>query len=185
MYPPTSYVLTYPSRYLGPCCNIYNFISARCHIYIGMLSTAHYTLPHACCQVFRCTLHIATSCMYCQLHIAIFSSPLCQVVNYILASFQVHIAKFTFPSFHVHIGKFSNAHCHVFKWTLHIVTCTLAKLSSAHSHVFMGTLPHAHWQAFKCTLPCFQMHITHYHMHICKLSSAHLHAFMCTLPHAH
>ncbi len=115
MYPPTSYVLTYPSRYLGPCCNIYNFISARCHIYIGMLSTAHYTLPHACCQVFRCTLHIATSCMYCQLHIAIFSSPLCQVVNYILASFQVHIAKFTFPSFHVHIGKFSNAHCHVFK----------------------------------------------------------------------
>jgi len=109
-YPPTSYLPTYPSYYLGPCCKVYNFTSAHfckltsvnCQVSkwthdksTCTLSHAHwhvfkctYTLPHACCQFFRCTLacfqmHI----VHCHMHVAKFSSAHCQVVNCILASF--------------------------------------------------------------------------------------------------
>jgi hypothetical protein len=69
-YPPTSYLPTYPSCYLGPCWEVYNFTSAHfckltsvnCQVSKLTHDKSTCTLSHAHWHVFKCTLHIAT-CM--------------------------------------------------------------------------------------------------------------------------
>jgi hypothetical protein len=112
-----------------------------------MFSSAHCTLPHARCQVFKCTLPS------CQLHISKLLGTHCT-----LPHAHSHDFMCIFICFHVHIAhchmytlpKLSGAHCHVFKCTLHIAACTLAKLTSAHSIKVHITI--------NCTFPSFQIY---------------------------
>jgi hypothetical protein len=109
-------------------------------------------------------------------------SPCCQIVNFTLQMLLLPtphpIAKLPLPNHQLYIGKLlfrsTFQHLQFYKWTFfHVDKCELSSFQFDTWQVHMHIVTY--------TLACFQVHITHCHMHVAKFLGAHRHAFKCTL----